>query len=113
MTTTNSRSAQMQDYPRPHTEGAYTALGKLNHRGGLYRDPGESTIPPPTTLVSAHGISHQKSNGFCIPVGHWPGSIPSNISVASHIPGRGLHQGVIWARAHGLHTIIDPHGVHG
>ena len=65
--------------PDPRSEGAYTALRKLDHRGGLYRDPGEYTIPPPTTLVSAHGISHQKSNGFCIPVGHWPGSVPTTV----------------------------------
>jgi len=80
----------MQDYPRPRTQGAYAALRKLDRRRGLYRDPGESTIPPPTTLVSAHGISSHR--------------ISQDVAYI---------KSVIWARTHGLHTIIDPHGVPG
>ncbi|KAI0264501.1 glycoside hydrolase [Gloeopeniophorella convolvens] len=58
--------------------------------------------------IAAAGLTHVR-----IPVGYW--SVPTNASVTPYIPGAWpfMQRALGWARAHGIHVIVDLHGAQG
>jgi glucan 1,3-beta-glucosidase len=52
-------------------------------------------------------------DGFSLPIGYW--SVPSNLSISPYIPGAWpyIQRALVWAKNHGLHTILDLHGAPG